>query len=116
MTEIFYIKKNDLQPYYPAQVKDSAGSAVDITGATIYCTMKADSDGTLKIDRQTTGVTITDATNGKFEYRWQSGDTDTIDNYKIEFEIVPASGGKFTMPAKPDEVAKVFIVDSLDTA
>lgn len=109
----FYLKKNDLQPYYPAQVKDSYDAAVDITGATIYCTMKSLSTGTVKINRQATGINISDATNGKFEYRWQSGDTNTAGRYAIEFEINPVSGGKFTVPA--GDIAPVQIKESLDT-
>ncbi len=91
---------------------DAAGNPVNLSGATIYCTMKA-SDGTLKIDRQTSGVVITNAANGEFEYRWQAGDTDTVGLYYIEFEINPQSGGKFTVPVK--EKAKVIIVESEDS-
>ena len=110
-----YLKENDLQPYYYAQVKDADEAVVDIDGATIYCTMKS-AAGTVKIDRQTTGITISDGANGKFRYAWQSGDTDTAGKYFIEFEIVPASGGKFTVPAKPTERAEVVIVPSLDAS
>ena len=107
------IKKNDLQPHYPEQVKDSAGTVVNLTGATIYCTMKnIVDDGTLKINRQTTGINISDAVQGKFEYQWQTGNTDTAGKYYIEFEINPASGGKFTVP--PDDSAIVWIKESLD--
>lgn len=113
MITVLTIKKNDLQPAYPAQVKDSAGNVVNLTGATIYCTMKNAVDGTLKINRQTTGINISDAANGKFEYQWQTGNTDTAGKYYIEFEINPASGGKFTMP--PDNSAGVWIKESLDT-
>jgi hypothetical protein len=105
------LKKNDLQPYYYAQLKDAADNPVDLTAAAIVCTMRA-ADGTLKIDRQSAGISITDAANGKFEYRWQSGDTDTAGKYFIEFEITPQSGGKFTVPA--DSAAVVLITDSLD--
>jgi len=110
----FYIKQNDLQPHYPAQVKDSDGEAVSLSGATIYCTMQA-RDGTLKINRQTTGINISDAAAGQFEYQWQTGDTDTVGKFYIEFEINPASGGKFSVPADPDEVAEVHVVKSRDT-
>ena len=115
--ETLFIKKNDLQPYYysTAMTKDSSGTTViNLSGATIYCTMKS-SDGTVKINRQTTGISITDAAAGEFEYRWQSGDTDTVGVYNIEFEINPASGGKFTIPADPADKAIVNIRDSLDT-
>jgi len=114
--EAIYIKQNDLQPYYYAQVKDADNAVVIITGATIYCTMKNARTGVLKIDRQNTGITISDATNGKFHYAWQSGDTDTVGKYYIEFEINPGSGGKFTVPAKPGDMAEVYITESLDTS
>ena len=108
-----YLKKNDLQPFYYAQIKDSAGTVVSISGATIYCTMKGASTGTIKINRQTTGINITEGTNGKFEYRWQVGDTDTIGIYAIEFEVVPLVGGKYTVPTS--KKALVVIEESLDT-
>jgi len=108
-----FLKKNDLQPYYYAQAKDSDGNAISLSGATIYCTMKSLA-GTVKIDRQTTGISITDAAEGEFEYRWQSGDTDTTGPYTIEFEINPSSGGKFTIPADPADKAIVSIRASLD--
>lgn len=114
--ETVYVKKNDLQPYYYAQVKDADGDIVDIDGATIYCTMKNAKTGALKIDRQTTGISITPATTGKFQYAWQSGDTDSVGKYYIEFEINPSSGGKFTVPAQPEDKAEVHITESLDTS
>ncbi len=114
MPDPLYIKKNDLQPYYYGAVVNSANAVVPITGATIYCTMKNAVSGALKITRQTTGITITDGSNGLFEYHWQATDTDTSGKYFIEFEINPGSGGKFTVPVKSDD-AIVMIVDSLDT-
>jgi len=113
--DAFYIKKNDLQPYYYAQIKDADGDVVAITGATICCTMKNARTGALKINRQTTGITISDATNGKFQYAWQTGDTNSVGKYYIEFEINPESGGKFTLPAKPADKAEVHVTESLDT-
>jgi len=106
------MKRNDLQPYYYAEIKDADGNPVNIAGAAIVCTMKG-SAGTLKIDRQSAGINITDGPNGKFEYRWQAGDTDTPGKYYIEFEVTPAAGGKFTVPAR--DRAEVIIVDSLDS-
>ena len=87
---------HDLQPYYFFQVKDSNG-AVNITGATIRATMKDICTGTLKINRATNRVTVTDATNGLAELRWLSGDTNVLGVYAVEFEITPGSGGKFTV-------------------
>lgn len=117
MTKILKITKHDLQPYYLVTAVNSDDSVIDITNATIYCTMKS-VDGTLvKIDRQTDGIEITDAVNGEFRYKWQSGDTDTVGEYWIEFEInPPAAGPKFTIPSTDVEKnkAKVIVLESLD--
>jgi len=116
MIEEFYIKKNDLQPDYHAQIKDGDGMVVEITGATIRCTMQNARTGALKIDRQDTGINISDGINGKFEYQWQSGDTDTPGKYYIEFEITPTAGGKFTVPASYEDRAVVIVLESLDAS
>ena len=111
-----YLIKNDLQPNYPMTVKDSAGNLIDLSGATIRCTMKLEG-GAVKIDRRTTGITIANqGTNkGEADLAWQSGDTDTPGTYDIEFEITPASGGKFTLPSPFQGPAKVVITGSLDS-
>lgn len=105
----------DLQPKYLITVTDSTGGAVDITGATIRCSMSLERSTTLTINRSTAGVTITGATSGQFEYQWQSGETDTVGAYDIEFEITPSAGGKFTMPNPIDGVAHVQIFTGLDS-
>jgi hypothetical protein len=107
------LKKNDLQPYYYGKVANADGSSPDLTGAEIYCTMKKAGGATPKIDRQTTGVIITDGLKAEFEYRWQAGDTDTPGKYSIEFEIDPPAGGKFTIPVRQD-AAIVLITESED--
>jgi len=114
MIKVFYITQNDLQPYYPVQVKDVNDSVVDLSGATIRCNMKTKKGTSIIINRQTTGVNVSDATNGKFEYRWQSGDTGTVGQYHIEFEVTPTSGGKFTVPNYKDGRAEVNIISGLD--
>jgi hypothetical protein len=116
LTTPFYITQHDLQPYYKAQAKDTDG-AIDLTGATIYCTMKTQDGVTTKISRQMAGITIDpdQTTNkGNFRYEWQGTDTDAVANYFIEFEINPATGGKFTLPQSPD-IAEVKVVSGLDT-
>lgn len=111
-----HLVRNDLQPYYPFTAKDSGENLIDLTGATIRCTMKL-VGGAVKIDRRTTGITIANQTTnkGEVDLAWQSGDTDTLGTYYIEFEITPASGGKFTLPSPSQDPARVVISDSLDS-
>jgi hypothetical protein len=82
----------------------------DLTGATIVFTMATTDGVTKKVNRQ--AAVITNPTGGEVEYRWVSGNTDTSGPYLCEFEITPASGGKFTVPTK--ERAVVVVVDDLD--
>jgi hypothetical protein len=112
--ETFYIKRNDLQPYYQAVVNDADGDPVGISGATIYATMQKAEDGSIVTSRQTTGCNITSADGGLFEYQWQASDTVEAGRFFIEFEITPASGGKFTIPNREDEKAEIIILEDLD--
>ncbi len=105
---------HDLQPYYFFQVKDSSGP-IPLTGATIRTTMKDICTSALKIDRATNRVTVTDTANGLAELRWQSGDTNVLGVYAVEFEITPSAGGKFTIPARGVR-ALIEVVPSLDTS
>lgn len=110
-----YLNQHDLQPYYYVTVTDSTGGAVNITGATIRITMRPEDSTALKINRSTVGITISDATAGRFQYAWQAADTDTIGIFDVEFEITPASGGKFTIPSRNQGVAHISIVADLDS-
>ena len=115
MVKIFYLTQYDLQPYYPVQIKSSDNSPFDLTGATIRCNMKTRKGNILKINRESTGINVSDAPNGKFEYRWGTANVDTVGEYNIEFEITPFSGGKFTVPNPKDGKAQVNIISGLDT-
>ncbi len=108
--EAFFIKEDDLQPYYRVKIQNYDGSVVDLSGATVRCTVKLQS-GVIKVNRQL--ATVTTASTGEVEYQWASGDTNTPGDYYIEFEISPSAGGKFTLPSS--EKAEVFVVPSLDT-
>jgi hypothetical protein len=114
MTDKFYIKQNDRQPYYFFQFLDSAKVPVSILGSTIVCTMKNIDTGTVKINRS--ACVIDDGPDGKGHYEWGTTDTDTIGRYYIEFEVTPAAGPtkKYTRPADPEESAEVEIIAQLD--
>lgn len=111
--EDFYIKQHDLQPNYVCVINDSSGNPVGISGATIRMTMIG-ADGTVVTSRQTTGISITSADGGLFQYAWQASDTQHVGRHSIEFEVTPSSGGKFTVPANPQEKAWVIVLDDLD--
>ncbi len=115
MIDPFKIAVNDLQPVYKVQAKNNDDTVIDITGAAIYMTLKNSKDSTLKVNRNSDKIEITDASNGLFQYNWEADNVDTAGIYYIEFEIDPSSGGKFTLPQPLQGRAEVHIISSLDT-
>ena len=121
----FKLKRNDTSPEYPFQFDQADGTALDITGKTIRCTMKkwdpataTYASGTPKINRNSTDISITDGVAGQGHYAWNggSGDTDTSGIYHIEFEVDLGVGKKATLPRDitDDGPAVVDITDDLD--
>ena len=61
-------------------------AAVNLTGLTVKFTL-VDSTGTVIVNEATTGVTVTDAANGKVQYDFQTGDVDTAGTYYAWFTV-----------------------------
>lgn len=189
VTRRYEVTVNDLQPYIRITLTDMAGALIDLTGATIYCTMvdnavvskpatitrsgttatvtatahgyasgsyvriagadqaayngafaisnvtantfdytvsgspTTPATGTItasaiKIYRQTAGIVIADQTTakGQFDYRWVSGDTNTAGVYRLELEVNPVSGGKYTIPRAAEGPLYVYISSGLDAS
>lgn len=102
------IKKGDLDPTYSGQLLVN-GLPVDLTGRTVQFIMK-DAAGVLKVNA---AATITDAVNGRIEYRWVSGDTDTPGTYRVEWEVTTA-GKRRTFP--PRDYLYIEVVGDLGDA
>jgi hypothetical protein len=105
----FTIKKGDTSPSIQSILKDSAGVAVNITGATVKLHMKAVGSSSLKVDQT---MTIVDASGGIVKYDWSSSDTDTVGTYYVEFEVTKADSSVETFPNNGNAV--VVITSSLD--
>lgn len=92
----FWIKKGDLRPNIEATLEDDSGNAVDLSNASSvdFHMRRFDADST-KVD---SSATITDASNGKVEYEWTSGDTDTAGDFLAEFEVTWSDSDKETYP------------------
>ena len=90
----FYIKQNDTSPSILAELKDANNTPVNITSATAKIFVKA-IDGTLKIDQS---VQIINAALGTVRYDWQTGDTDTVGTYSVEFQVTYTDGSIETFP------------------
>jgi len=99
----FSIKQNDTSPSLQATLKDAALDPIDLTSATVRLHMKS-VDGTLKIDEV---MTIVDDSGGVVQYDWQSGDTDTVGTYYVEFEVTYADASVETFPNNGSKVVSV---------
>ena len=90
----FYIKQNDTSPSILAELKDANNTPVNLTAATAKIFVKS-VDGTLKIDES---VDIINDTLGVVRYDWQTGDTDTVGTYSVEFQVTYTDGAIETFP------------------
>jgi hypothetical protein len=61
-------------------------------------------DGVIKINE---AMTITDADNGVVQYDWQTGDTDTVGIYYVEFQVTYSDSSIETFPNSGNEVVSV---------
>jgi hypothetical protein len=90
----FTIKQNDTAPSVEAVLKNSAGSAVDLTGATVNFHMK-DLSGTVVV---AAAASVTDDIGGTVQYDWIAADTDTAGTFYAEFEVEYPDGTIETFP------------------
>lgn len=90
----FNIKQNDTSPSLQATLKDASGTAIALTGASVRFHMKA-LDGTVKVDA---AMAITNASGGVVQYNWQTGDTNTVGSYSVEFEVTYSDSTIETFP------------------
>lgn len=92
---IFTLKEFDRQPVLSAILQFADGSALNLTGATVYFVMR-DRHGNV---RAVGNATVTVPTAGKVEYQWQEGDTDVEGLYDAEFVVVYSNGLRQTVPS-----------------
>lgn len=91
----FFIKRNDTSPAIERTLQDSAGTAINLTGATVRFHM-SDNAGVVKVDA---AATITgDPTLGVVQYDWLAADTDTAAVYSAEFEVTYADSSIESFP------------------
>lgn len=93
----FTIKQNDTSPSLQVSLTDSAGSAIDLTGATsIRFHMRLPSATAAKVDAA--AATVGASTAGVVKYDWSAGDTDTAGLYQAEFEVTYSDSSIETFP------------------
>lgn len=88
------MKRGDTDPPVRVQVTDAAGNSVNLAGASAQFHM-VDEDGTVVLDKP---ATIVNEADGRINYEWDDGDTDTAGTYEAEFEITKQDGDVQTWP------------------
>jgi len=96
---MFLIKQNDELPDFQALLKtkvdDQNAQPVDLTGAAVQFKMQSLGGGVLKVDSP---AVILDAIAGSVTYQWIATDTDTVGQYRAEFEVTFLSGRVLSFP------------------
>ena len=99
----FSIKQNDTSPALQATLKDAALQPVNLTAASVQFHMKS-VDGTIKVSAP---MLITNDIGGVIQYDWQTGDTDTVGTYYVEFQTTYYDGSIETFPNNGNVVVNV---------
>lgn len=103
----FWIKQNDTAPAIEAQLQDKDGNAIDISGASVDFHMEhKHGDESDVVDA---GATINDASSGKVQYNWQTGDTSTPGDYLAEWEVTYSDGSIESFPNNDEQQLEVRI-------
>lgn len=93
------IKQGDLFPDIEAIVKDENGTIVDVTGATVTCSMRHSRDPALLVLDGDAAEVVSPGTNGKIRHVWASGETELDPGtYEAEFKVTPTVGDPFRVP------------------
>jgi hypothetical protein len=94
------IKQGTTIPY-AYQIKDEEGNPLDLTLCEkVEMTGLLDGDTALTINGQ---CDIVDATNGDISYPWNSGETDVLGMYRIEFILTYVGGKIAKVPSNAEE-------------
>ena len=112
--ETFFMKRYDRAPPYRLQVINSSGTPEDISGATVVFAMKNKTTNVIVNSGTSDGCSLSFPTSGIIDYDWQASDTVEAGVFKIEFEITPSAGRKYTVPAKDENEAIVHIGEDLN--
>lgn len=93
----FQIKRGATGPSLLVQLFGAGDVPVNLTGATIVMRMKPRDGGPLVIDNAPATI-FGDPLDGWVDYQWQPGDTDTVGEFDVEWDVTFAGGAKQTFP------------------
>jgi len=94
----FIIKQGDTAPAIKAQLLDSDEQPVDLTAVQDVRYFMRDRDQVIVNETMSGGVSVIDAQNGRVQYSWSDGDTDSPGQKISEFTVTYQSGKEETLP------------------
>ena len=100
---VFTMRQNDTAPSISATLTDAAGTAIDLTSATVKFQMIF-RNGEVKID---TTATVDDAAAGEVSYAWVAADTDTAGWFRAYWEVTFADGTIRTFPTPAHTTVRI---------
>jgi hypothetical protein len=81
----------NLNPSITETIKNSDGTAHDLTGQTVHFRMRALNSATMKVDA---AATVVSAPAGTVRYDWIAGDVDTAGLFLVWWQVTTTAGGK----------------------
>lgn len=91
----FSIKQNDTSPSLGVQLLDGSKEVIDLSGASVNFYMKIAGSTTIAVNN---AAVVKNGPEGRVEYEWSTGDTQTAANYQGEFQVTYPNGSVETFP------------------
>ncbi len=121
MANFMFLKKGDTYPNISTTLSDENGP-VNLTGCTVLFRMSEPDTGNLMLETAATVLGQGTPENlGKCYAEWDTGDTDIIGEYRVEWVVTFPNGKKATFPrgdsANPSTAGvfnKVYIQNNVD--
>lgn len=105
----FAIKQHDRRPYLTGTIKQPNGSPMNLSGVTAaYLIIRKTGSNSVLLRKP---VIFTDPANGRFQYVWETGDTDSPGTYDAEIEL---QWGAEPQTVPVDSYYRIIVVDDLD--
>ena len=103
--ETFKIKKSDTKPSLNATLQYNNGSALDLTGGSVFFIMGNLTDYAVY---RSGACTITGSTTGQCQYDWNALDTGSVGTYWGEFQTTWSDASVMTLPNSHNLKIEIF--------
>lgn len=99
------IREDDDSPTLTSTLTDSAGTVINLTGATVTLRAKRIGSTVRIIDDES--VTVSNATGGAVQYQLSTTETATHGVYRLEWDVTHSGGRVETFPKKGYDIMQI---------